>query len=196
MSALTSSPAWQALAAHAATMRDASLRELFAADPQRFQKLSLRFEDVLLDYSKHLVDVETMRLLLDLAHAADVENWRAMMFEGQRINHTEHRAVLHIALRNRSGRPILVDDKDVMPEVSGVLARIGRFVEEVRSGAWRGHTGQRITDVVNIGIGGSDLGPLMVCTALAPYATKGFRVVSGEGGRPFGRRVCTPSLSR
>ncbi len=173
MSALTQSPAWQALADHAATMRGASLRALFAADPQRFQKLSLRFEDVLLDYSKNLVDAETMRLLLALAHAADIENWRAMMFEGQRINHTEHRAVLHVALRNRSGRPILVDGGDVMPEVNGVLARIGSFVEEVRSGAWRGHTGQRITDVVNIGIGGSDLGPLMVCTALAPFATKG-----------------------
>ena len=175
MSALTSSPAWQALAAHAETMRGASLRTLFAADPHRFARLSLRFEDLLLDYSKHLVDAETMRLLLELAHAADVENWRAMMFEGQKINHTEHRAVLHVALRNRSGRPILVDGRDVMPDVTGVLARIGRFVEEVRSGAWRGHTGQRITDVVNIGIGGSDLGPLMICTALAPYATKGFR---------------------
>ena len=175
MSALTSSPAWQALAAHAETMRGASLRALFAADPHRFARLSLRFEDLLLDYSKHLVDAETMRLLLELAHAADVENWRAMMFEGQKINHSEHRAVLHVALRNRSGRPILVDGRDVMPDVTGVLARIGRFVEEVRSGAWRGHTGQRITDVVNIGIGGSDLGPLMVCTALAPYATKGFR---------------------
>ena len=175
MSALTSSPAWQALAAHAETMRGASLRALFAADPHRFARLSLRFEDLLLDYSKHLVDAETMRLLLELAHAADVENWRAMMFEGQKINHTEHRAVLHVALRNRSGRPILVDGRDVMPDVTGVLARIGRFVEEVRSGDWRGHTGQRITDVVNIGIGGSDLGPLMVCTALAPYATKGFR---------------------
>ncbi|MGD9507386.1 MAG: glucose-6-phosphate isomerase [Geminicoccaceae bacterium] len=174
MSALTSSPAWQALTAHAATMRGASLRALFAADPQRFAKLSLRFEDLLLDYSKHLLDAETLRLLLELAHAADVENWRAMMFEGQKINHTEHRAVLHVALRNRSGRPILVDGKDVMPEVNDVLARIGRFVAEVRGGAWRGHTGQRITDVVNIGIGGSDLGPLMVCTALAPYATKGF----------------------
>src|SRR5690349_6450909 len=175
MSALTSSSAWQALTNHAATMRGASLRALFAADPQRFAKLSLRFEDLLLDYSKHLLDAETMRLLLELAHAADVENWRAMIFEGQRINHTEHRAVLHTALRNRSGRPVLVDGKDVMPEVNGVLDRIGTFVESVRSGAWRGHTSLRISDIVNIGIGGSDLGPLMVCTALAPYATRGLR---------------------
>jgi glucose-6-phosphate isomerase len=175
MSALTSSSAWQALAAHAPKMRGASLRAMFAADPQRFATLSLRFEDLLLDYSKHLIDADTMRLLLDLAHHADVENWRAMIFEGAKINHTEHRAVLHVALRNRSGRPILVDGKDMMPEVDEVLARMGGFVESVRSGAWRGHTGQRITDIVNIGIGGSDLGPLMVCTALAPYSTKGLR---------------------
>ena len=175
MSALTSSSIWQALTDQAQSLRGMSLRAAFADDPGRFDRFSLRFEDLLLDYSKNLIDAEALRLLLDLACHADVENWRAMMFEGQKINHTEQRAVLHVALRNRSGRPILVDGKDVMPEVEEVLARIGRFVEEVRSGAWRGHTGQRITDVVNIGIGGSDLGPLMVCTALAPFATKGFR---------------------
>jgi glucose-6-phosphate isomerase len=175
MSALTSSPAWRALSAHADRLRGAHLRDLFAADPDRFARFSLRFEDLLLDYSKHLVDPETTRLLLELAHQADVENWRAMMFEGAKINHTEHRAVLHVALRNRSGRPILVDGKDVMPEVEGVLERMGRFVAAVRDGSWRGFTGQRITDVVNIGIGGSDLGPQMVCLALAPYATPGLR---------------------
>ncbi len=176
MSALTSSSAWQALAAHAPTMRDAGLRALFAGDSQRFATLSLRFEDLLLDYSKHLVDAETMRLLFDLARHADVENWRAMMFEGAKINHTEHRAVLHVALRNRSGRPILVDGKDVMPDVERRARRAwAPSPDRVRDGAWRGHTGQRITDIVNIGIGGSDLGPLMVCTALAPYATKGLR---------------------
>ena len=175
MSALTSSPAWQALQAHAQDMAGTHLRALFAADPQRFAKLSLRFEDLLLDYSKHRVDARTMGLLFNLARHADVENWRAMMFEGAKINHTEHRAVLHVALRNRGNRPILVDDRDVMPDVNDVLTRMGAFVESVRSGAWRGHTGQRITDIVNIGIGGSDLGPLMVCTTLAPYATKGLR---------------------
>ena len=175
MSALTSSPIWQALTDQAQSLRGMSLRAAFAHDPGRFDRFSLRFEDLLLDYSKNLIDAEALRLLFDLARHADVENWRAMMFEGQKINHTEQRAVLHVALRNRSGRPILVDGKDVMPEVDEVLTRIGRFVEGVRSGAWRGHTGQRITDVVNIGIGGSDLGPLMVCTALAPFATKGFR---------------------
>ena len=175
MSALTSSPAWQALQAHAAAAGGTSLRARFAADPDRFARFSLRFEDLLLDYSKQLVDAETIRLLLELARAADLENWRAMMFEGAKINHTEQRAVLHVALRNRSGRPILVDGRDVMPEVTAVLDRMGRFVDQVRSGRWRGHTGQRITDIVNIGIGGSDLGPLMVCTALAPYATAGLR---------------------
>jgi glucose-6-phosphate isomerase len=175
MTALTSSPAWQALSAHADRMRGAHLRDLFAADPDRFARFSLRLEDLLLDYSKHLIDAEAMRLLLDLARRADVENWRAMMFEGAKINHTEHRAVLHTALRNRSGRPILVDGKDVMPDVEGVLERMGRFVAAVRGGSWRGFTGQRITDVVNIGIGGSDLGPQMVCLALAPYAAPGLR---------------------
>jgi glucose-6-phosphate isomerase len=173
MSALTRSPAWAALEAHAQTMKGARLRDLFAADPDRFARFSLTFEDdLLLDYAKHRIDALTMRLLLELARAAAVEDWRAMMFEGARINHTERRAVLHIALRNRSGRPILVDGQDVMPAVNEVLARMGRFVAAVRDGSWRGFTGQRITDVVNIGIGGSDLGPLMVCTALAPYARK------------------------
>ena len=161
MSALTSSPAWQALQAHAQDMAGTHLRDLFAADPQRFAKLSLRFEDLLLDYSKHRVDARTMGLLFDLARHADVENWRAMMFEGAKINHTEHRAVLHVALRNRGNRPILVDGRDVSHDVRAVLERIKAFTEDVRGGRWTGHTGKRITDVVNIGIGGSDLGPVM-----------------------------------
>jgi glucose-6-phosphate isomerase len=169
MSDLTHSQAWQALAAHAATMRDVHLRELFAQEPKRFETLSLRLDDLLFDYSKHRVTTETMRLLVDLAHAADVENWRAMMFEGARINFTEHRAVLHIALRNRSHRPIQVDGQDVMPAVHAVLDKMRGFAEQVRGGAWRGATGETITDIVNIGIGGSDLGPLMVCEALKPY---------------------------
>ncbi len=175
MSALTSSAAWKALQAHAGETARTSLRDLFVADPNRFDALSLRFEDLLLDYSKHRVDARTMALLMGLARHADVEGWRAMMFEGAKINHTEQRAVLHVALRNRGNRPIMVDGRDVMPDVNQVLDRMGEFVAAVRSGAWRGHTGQRITDIVNIGIGGSDLGPLMVCTALAPYATKGLR---------------------
>jgi glucose-6-phosphate isomerase len=175
MSALTSSSTWQALTTRAERLRGASLRAAFAADPQRFASFSLRFEDLLLDYSKHLIDADALRLLFDLARHADVENWRAMMFEGAKINHTEHRAVLHVALRNRSARPIMVDGRDVMPDVNDVLARMGAFATTVRDGTWRGHTGQRITDIVNIGIGGSDLGPLMVCTALEPFATRGLR---------------------
>lgn len=169
MSDLTHSQAWQALVAHAGTMREVHLRELFAQDPARFETFSLRLDDLLLDYSKHRVTRDTLRLLIDLAHAADVENWRAMMFEGARINFTEHRAVLHVALRNRSRRPIQVDGQDVMPAVNAVLDKMRGFAEQVRGGAWRGATGETITDIVNIGIGGSDLGPLMVCEALKPY---------------------------
>ena len=175
MSALTSSTAWQALATEAQRIGKVPLRELFAADPGRFGRFSLKFEDLLLDYSKHRIDAQTMRLLQDLAIQADVAGWRARMFAGEPINHTEQRAVLHVALRNRGNRPILVDGRDVMPDVNGVLERMGQFVAAVRDGSWRGFTGQRITDIVNIGIGGSDLGPQMVCLALAPYATPGLR---------------------
>ena len=173
--ALTASPAWQALAAHAQTIGKAHLRELFASEPERFERMSLRFEDLLLDYSKHRVTEETMRLLHDLARARDVEGLRARMFAGEKINVTEDRAVLHVALRNRSMGPIQVDGQDVMPAVDAVLARMRRFSEQVRDGSWRGYTGCPITDVVNIGIGGSDLGPQMVCRALEPYTDQGRR---------------------
>ncbi|MFZ1427156.1 MAG: glucose-6-phosphate isomerase [Geminicoccaceae bacterium] len=166
---LTAQPAWQALQAHAASISGVHLRELFAHDPQRFATFSLRLDDLLVDYSKHRINVETMRLLANLARAADVEGWRAKMFEGERINFTEDRAVLHVALRNRSNRPILVDGADVMPGINAVLDKMRLFSEQVRGGGWRGATGQTITDIVNIGIGGSDLGPLMVCEALKPY---------------------------
>jgi glucose-6-phosphate isomerase len=167
--ALPQSPAWQALARHHAAVRDASMRELFAADPRRFERFSIEVGDLLVDYAKHRVTDETMRLLFDLARQAQVTDWRDRMFAGDKINGTENRAVLHAALRNRSNRPILVDGKDVMPEVNAVLAKMRAFTDAVRSGAWRGHTGKRITDVVNIGIGGSDLGPAMVSGALRPY---------------------------
>ena len=169
MTTLTASPAWQALRVHAGTMRGLHLRELFAQDPERFARFSLRLDDLLLDYSKNRVTGETMRLLFDLARFADVAGWRAKMFNGEKINVTENRAVLHVALRNRSNRPILVHGTDVMPGVNTVLEKMRSFSERVRSGAWRGATGETITDIVNIGIGGSDLGPLMVCEALKPY---------------------------
>ena len=145
------------------------MRELFADDPKRFERFSLEVDDVLVDYSKNRVTDETMRLLFDLARQARVFEWRDRMFAGEKINGTEDRAVLHVALRNRSNRPIVVDGKDVMPEVNAVLAKMREFTDAVRSGAWKGHTGKRITDVVNIGIGGSDLGPVMASRALKPY---------------------------
>ena len=152
-------PGWQALQKHQREMADVHMRDLFAHDPQRFERFSLRLGDILFDYSKNRVTQETMRLLLDLARQANLEQKIAAMFSGQKINTTENRAVLHVALRNRSNRPILVDGEDVMPEVNDVLANMQAFSEAVRSGAWRGYTGKPITDIVNIGIGGSDLGP-------------------------------------
>ena len=173
MPALTELPAWQALTRHHAVMQDRQMRDLFAADAERFQRFSLRLGDFLLDYSKNRVTAETMRLLVQLAHEAGVETWRERMFSGQRINNTENRAVLHVALRNRADRPILVDGQDVMPEVNRVLAQMRAFSEAVRGGAWRGATGHTVTDVVNIGIGGSDLGPLMASEALEPFHQEG-----------------------
>jgi glucose-6-phosphate isomerase len=169
MSGLTASAAWLALARHAETVAPLHLRDLFANDPGRFERFSLRLDDLLLDFSKNRITAETLRLLLDLARQAELERWRDRMFAGERINSTEDRAVLHIALRNRSNRPIMVDGADVMPVVNGVLGRMRDFSERVRGGVWQGHTGATITDIVNIGIGGSDLGPLMVCEALRPY---------------------------
>src|SRR5215213_4920631 len=169
MKTITDFPAWHALQAHSDGIRNLHLRDLFAQDPERFQHFSLRIEDLLLDYSKHRITTETMTLLLDLAGVANVEGWRDSMFAGEKINSTENRAVLHVALRNRAGRPILVDGTDVMPEIAAVLEKMRLFSERVRSGSWRGGTGEAITDVVNIGIGGSDLGPVMACEALKPY---------------------------
>jgi len=166
---LTQSPAWLELQKHHQEMRDVHLRDLFARDPERFEKFSLRLGDLLVDYSKHRITPQTLRLLFALARQQQVQQWRDKMFAGEKINSTEQRAVLHVALRNRSNRPILVDSKDVMPEVNGVLARMRDFTERLRGGAWKGHTGERITDVVNIGIGGSDLGPVMASEALRPY---------------------------
>ena len=176
MSTLTQSPAWQALSKHHADVKSLHMRDLFAKDPGRFEAFSLRFEDLLLDYSKNRVTAETITLLRNLAKQADLAGWTAKMFSGEKINTTEDRAVLHIALRNRSNRPIVVDGKDVMPEVNAVLAHMKEFSEAIRSGAWTGYTGKRITDVVNIGIGGSDLGPVMVTEALKPYSKRDLKV--------------------
>jgi glucose-6-phosphate isomerase len=169
MSALTDQPAWKALQAHAQSTAGRHLRDLFREQPDRFQRYHLTLGDMLVDFSKQRIDDETRHLLNNLAVACDLEGWRDRMFSGEKINVTENRAVLHVALRNRANRPILVDGEDVMPGVNAVLAHISAFSARVRSGDWRGSTGQAITDVVNIGIGGSDLGPVMVCEALKPY---------------------------
>ncbi len=169
-------PAWRALAAHHRVVRGLHMRALFAQDPGRFERFSRRVEELLFDFSKHRITGETLELLLALAREADVEGWRARLFSGERVNLTEGRAAFHMALRNLSGRPMHVDGEDVMPRVRAVLRRMRAFVEAVRAGDWRGHTGRAITDVVNIGIGGSDLGPRMACEALRPYGRGGPRV--------------------
>lgn len=166
---LTESPAWRALDHHRRAMDGLHMRDLFAAEPDRFARMSVRLDGLLLDYSKNRATAETMSLLFGLARQQGVEARRDAMFAGEKINRTENRAVLHTALRNRSNRPVMVDGRDVMPDVNGVLAQMRGFTEAVRSGAWTGCTGRRITDVVNIGIGGSDLGPEMVSKALRPF---------------------------
>ena len=176
MTTLTKSKPWKALQAHYARISRKHMREMFAKDPQRFDKFSLEACGIFLDYSKNRITEKTMRLLFDLARHAGVEEWRDKMFRGEKINVTENRAVLHVALRNRANTPILVEGKDVMPEVNAVLAHMREFSTAIRSGAWKGYTGKAITDVVNIGIGGSDLGPVMVTEALKPYAKRDLRV--------------------
>lgn len=170
MSVLTHCRAWQALGAHADTMRNVHMRDQFADDPERFNAYHLKHEDLLLDYSKNRINAQTMELLMALARERDVEDWRERMFKGHKINFTEDRAVLHVALRNRTNTPIKVEGVDVMPGVNAVLGEMAVFSDKVRSGQWKGATGKAITDIVNIGIGGSDLGPYMVCEALKPYA--------------------------
>jgi glucose-6-phosphate isomerase len=175
MSALTSSPAWKNLQKHYDAQKAASMRDLFALDADRSKKFTLEFEGLYFDYSKNRIIGETMKLLRALAVERNVPGMAKKMFSGEKINITEDRAVLHIALRNRSNTPILVDGVDVMPEVNAVLAHMKEFSEAVRSGAWKGYTGKAITDFVNIGIGGSDLGPVMVTEALKPYQGNGPR---------------------
>ena len=167
---------WQALSKHYETMKDRTLSELFAGDARRASDFSVEFEDLLLDYSKNRVDRETMGLLLKLAEESGLRQAIDDTFTGKKINVTENRAVLHVALRNRSNRPILVDGQDVMPGVNAVLSKMAAFTERVRSGAWLGYSGQPIRNIVNIGIGGSDLGPKMACEALKAYNDKTLRV--------------------
>ncbi|MDP8218362.1 MAG: glucose-6-phosphate isomerase [Candidatus Theseobacter exili] len=170
MSFLTELPAWKALEKHYEEVKDLHMRDMFNEDLKRFDSFSLCLDDILFDYSKNRITAKTMSLLVDLAKQAGLADEIEAMFSGKKINNTENRAVLHVALRNRVNRPILVDGEDVMPGVNRVLKKMRSFCKEVRSGFWKGYTGKAITDVVNIGIGGSDLGPQMVTAALEHYA--------------------------
>ena len=161
--------AWKELKTHFILMKDRQMKDLFIQDPERFEKHSIRFEDILVDYSKNLINDETLRLLLALAREAGVAEAVEKMFSGDRINETENRAVLHTALRNRSNTPVLLNNRDIMPEVNAVLGQMERFSSKIIDGQWKGYTNKSMTDIVNIGIGGSDLGPVMVTEALMPY---------------------------
>ena len=172
-SSLTSSAPWQALQDHYQDIKNLHMRDLFASDPQRFEKFSISFEDILFDYSKNRITEKSVSLLLDLARHCAIKDQIEAMFSGQKINTTEDRAVLHIALRNQSKESIFVDDQDVMPQVKSVLSQMRTFTESVRSGQWLGYSAKPITDIVNIGIGGSDLGPKMVSQALSAYSLSG-----------------------
>lgn len=168
----TQTPAFKKLKAHHRTISKKHLKELFEEDTNRFKKFSIKFNDILLDYSKNNINRRTMSYLTELARECDLSGAIEQMFTGEKINQTENRSVLHVALRNRSNSPILVDGKDVMPDVNEVLEKMKGFSEKVISGKWKGYTNKAITDIVNIGIGGSDLGPVMVTEALKAYKKK------------------------
>jgi len=184
---LAARPAWKALAAHLPRVQKLHLRKLFAADPARGERLTAEAAGLYLDYSKNRVTDRTLRLLVRLAEESGLTRRIAAMFSGEKINVTENRAVLHVALRAPIGATILVDGKNVVPEVHAVLDRMAAFSDRVRSGAWKGHTGKRIKNIVNIGIGGSDLGPVMAYEALKHYSDRGltFRFVSNVDGTDF-----------
>ena len=169
MKKLQDLPAWQALWDHFASAKEVHMRELFEQDPDRAERYWLEVGGLKLDYSKNRITDETLKGLIELAKQAGVQERKKAMFAGKKINETENRAVLHVALRNRTNAPIEVDGEDVMPKVNNVLERMGKFAHAVRNGDWLGYTNQVITDVVNIGIGGSDLGPLMMCSALKTF---------------------------
>ena len=166
----TSTQSWQKLISHRNDISNTEIKDLFAADKNRFENFSLNFEEILLDYSKNIITDETLKILIALAEECGLKKAIEEMFNGEKINETENRSVLHTALRNRSNTPVLFNGKDVMPEINAVLDKMKNFCNRIISGEWKGYTGKAITDVVNIGIGGSDLGPVMVTEALKPYA--------------------------
>ena len=169
---LTSQKAYLALQKHYSETSSLHMRDLFKEDPERFNKFSLKLDDFVLDYSKNRITDETLPLLINLANECGLKDKINAMFSGKQINFTENRSVLHIALRNRSNTPIYVNNKDVMPEINRVLEKMHLFSDQVRNGSWKGATGKSITDIVNIGIGGSDLGPYMATEALKKYKTE------------------------
>ena len=191
MPPLTSRPAWKALVAHHAGIRDVPLRQLFADDPRRGERLAIDSVGVYLDYSKNRVTDTTLALLVQLAAESRLREHIDAMFRGDRINHSENRAALHVALRAPRGASIVVDGRNVVPDVHAVLERMAEFANRVRSGAWRGHTGKRIRNVINVGIGGSDLGPVMAYEALKRYSDRAmtFRFVSNVDGTDFAEAV-------
>ena len=176
MENLTDLSAWQALLKHKKQTENLQMRDLFAEDESRFEDFHLRFNDILLDFSKNRINKKTLSLLIDLANQSGLKGWTEKMFCGEKINHTENRAVLHTALRNRGDEPVYVDGQDVMPEVRSELERMRQYSDAIRSGRWLGYSGKPIIDIVNIGVGGSDLGPVMVNEALRPYGKAGLRV--------------------
>jgi glucose-6-phosphate isomerase len=188
---LTARPEWQALSAHFEQQKSVHLRELFRSDPSRAERFSAEAAGLLLDYSKHRITAQTLSLLLDLAKAVGLRQRIDAMFAGEKLNVTEGRAVLHVALRAPRGQQILVDGKDVVPVVHAVLDKMGDFAGRVRSGAWLGHTGKRIKNIVNVGIGGSDLGPAMAYEALRAYSDRGLslRFVSNVDATDFAEAV-------
>ena len=172
----TKTQSWKNLVDHFKEMKSVHMKDLFADDPDRFNKYSIRFNGILVDYSKNIITEDTLKLLLKLTDDVGLRDALNKMFNGERINETEDRAVLHTALRNRINIPVCVNDKNVMPEVNAVLSKMKDFSEKIISGEWKGFTDKKITDIVNIGIGGSDLGPVMVTECLRPYAKDGLEV--------------------
>ncbi len=169
---LTELPAYKKLQKHFQQVSQLHMRRLFSVDPRRVNKYSIEYNGLFLDYSKNRISHETIPLLCELAKEADLESWRERMFSGEKINNTEGRAVLHTALRNRANTPIMVDGEDIMPMINSTIDKMENFSEKVREGSWKGYSGKVITDIVNVGIGGSDLGPKMVYEALKPYHHK------------------------
>jgi len=165
----TKTAAWKELEAHYCEMASVHMRDLFSSDPERFEKFHTRFEDIIVDYSKNIIHENTLSLLCSLAESVHLKESIEKMFTGERINETEDRAVLHTALRNRASAPLMIEGRDIMADVRSVLKQMESFTEKVHDGRWKGHSGKSITDIVNIGIGGSDLGPVMVTEALKPY---------------------------